>query len=156
MTPPLLTPLLLRASSGLIAVTLANRAATLRSGIAGWSLRVLALLIGVGLLTPFDFLRNSFGDPNYRQQFGVALVTVLAVLISVWRPSQRLSMGAVILAALCGVVGGVLGLNAFRALGIHDAVGVGLILTVAALLASVLISVLLNRAVTRSVQVLGL
>ncbi len=152
MTPPFLTPLLLRATSGLIAVALANRAAILRSRIAGWSLRVLALMIGVGLLPPFDFLRNSFGDPNYRQQFGVAVITVLAVLISGWRPSQSIRVGAAVLAVMCGVAGGILGLNAYRALGVHDAVGVGMVITVAALLASVVISAVQNRGLDRTGQ----
>ncbi len=123
--PPLLATLLLRLVPALIAVGLAVYVKQTRH-LTG----VLALLIGVGLLPPFEFFRGQFGDPNYRQQFVIAVVTCISVLIAWWRAPQRLVPLTAVLGIVCSLGGAVFGLNALSSLGLHVAPGPGSALTV--------------------------
>ena len=40
----------------------------------------LALLLAITLLPPFDFFRGAWDDPNYRQQFALAIGTLIGLV----------------------------------------------------------------------------
>src|SRR5579859_4321871 len=133
--PPLIPPFFLRLAVGLIALALTVQAEQLKNRPARWIFRILALLIGIGLLPPIAFFTGQFGDPNYRQQFVIATVTCIGiVLISVFsaRLPERIIriVGVVIslLALVSGLLGETLAINALNAFQLHLAVGGGAVL----------------------------
>ena len=137
---PLLATFCLRVAVGLLAVRLALQAAANPNRTVRWAVRLVALLIGIGLLPPFDFFRGAFDDPNYRQQFIIALVSSLAILLA-WRVSSlgsKLSPLAVLTALLnwfalaLSMVGLVIGLQALSILGLRVSYGPGAALTLVA------------------------
>ncbi len=71
-SPPLLSAWLLRVVCAACAVGMAF------SVRRGWLLGLCALL---PLLPPLEFLRGAGGDPNYRQQCGIAMGTGVLVLL---------------------------------------------------------------------------
>ncbi len=135
----LLTPLALRGVFGLIAVALANLTPLLTDRLLRWVVRVLALLIAIGLLPPFDFFRTSPDDPNYRQQFLITLLTCAGVLIAWRRPIRVLAVPAVILAIVCGGLGVLASVSAWAALKLQTGVGIGALLTLLALLTALVL-----------------
>ena len=139
-TFPLLATFCLRAAVGLIAIRLALQAATNSHRVVRQAIRLLALLIGIGLLPPFDFIRGAFDDPNYRQQFLIAVVSCLAI-IATWRvshPGNNLSPLAVATTLLnwfalaMGAIGLVVGIQALGRLGLRASYGPGAVLTLVA------------------------
>ncbi len=99
----LLTPLLLRLPLVCIAwyIALSGRS-WLRIGAIG--------LLAAALLPPLEFLGSASNDPNYRQQFALALLTLMTglVLFTSTPPRHRAALSAVILSI--GLASGVLGL----------------------------------------------
>lgn len=157
--PPLLPTFLLRATPALIAIGLSlhstrrvtstvsdslpvKRVGAFEVSRWMWGVRVLAVLIAVGLLPPFDFFRGQFGDPNYRQQFIIAGLTLLIIIGGWWRAPPGIGFAVVVLAVLCALAGAALGLNVLGQLGLHAAPGVGVFLTPTALILSMIISVM--------------
>ena len=147
----LLTPLALRGVFGLIAVALANLTPLLTAPMVStgravrWTVRVLALLIAIGLLPPFDFFRTSPDDPNYRQQFLITLLTCAGVLIAWRRPIRVLAVPAVILAIVCGGLGVLASVSAWAALKLQTGVGIGALLTLLALLTALVLMLIAAR-----------
>ncbi len=143
--PPLLTTFVLRAVPGLIAVALVNGLAAWGSRPLRWSLRGLALLIGIGLLPPFDFFRGESANPNYHQQFSVAIVTCIAVLIGWWRPTRPIGWISAGLTAIGGCAGMYLSLRQYTALSLSAGIGIGAPVTIAGVLVALLIGVVTGR-----------
>ncbi|MHB8752976.1 MAG: hypothetical protein ACYDBJ_27770, partial [Aggregatilineales bacterium] len=83
-TPALLATFLLRMTVGLIALALPLKAADVPNRSMRCGIWILSLLIGIGLLPPLDFFRGAFDDPNYRQQFVIALITLIGIGASVF------------------------------------------------------------------------
>ncbi len=124
----LLIPLLLRAVSGLLAVQLALTSTSIPSRSFPWLIRVLALLIGIGLLPPLDFFRGQFGDPNYRQQFLIALLTCAGVALAIWKRQQIRHGWArllTVLTAAVAIAGLVTSLTRIASVGLHVSAGIG-------------------------------
>ena len=103
--PPLITPLLLRVQLPIFSLLLClicRPRAQRGLAIAG----VLALALAQ--LPPLEFARE-LGDPNYRQQFALAIVSIVVSALS-WRFLPRrfapLMMGGLAaLAILCAIIG---------------------------------------------------
>jgi len=142
---PLLATFCLRATVGLLAFRLTLQAASSPGRTFRWTIRALALLIAIGLLPPMDFFRGAFDDPNYRQQFIVAVVSGIAILAA-WRVSRvskesaksrvfpTICMIANGLALVLSVVGLIIALQALGLLGLHVGLGFGAMLTLIATL----------------------
>lgn len=79
--PPLLAPFLLRVGLGLLAVLFALNARR-AIGWGRWLTAALSLLLTATLFPPIEFIRAAGGmdDPNYRQLFGLLLITLISVL----------------------------------------------------------------------------
>jgi hypothetical protein len=143
--PPLLTPFLLRAVPGLIALAWVNMLAVWGTRLARWGVRGLALLIGIGLLPPFDFFRGESADPNYQQQFLISVLTCVGVLIGWSAPRSALAWGAMGLSALCGIAGMYLSLRQYQALNLNAGIGVGATITIGALIVAMVLSLIQTR-----------
>lgn len=128
-TPPLLTSLLLRlplACVGLVIVF-----STRRSLLA-----VLVVLITIAaLLPPLEFIRST-GDPNYRQQAAIALVTLILGSLGVTRSLARyrvwMAVGIALIGALAALVGLAQAYDLMHSFGLPTQIGaggVGMILT---------------------------
>jgi hypothetical protein len=79
--PALLMTLLLRLVPALLVIALAARVAPRRWSGIWWLTGLAVLLTAGGLLPPFEFIANR-GDPNYAQQFMVALVALVGGLFA--------------------------------------------------------------------------
>jgi hypothetical protein len=66
-------------------------------GLAGWALLLLALGCAFVLFPPYPYLLTAVGDPEYRLQLAVAVVTLLAVVLALYLPRD---VNAVLQAAL--------------------------------------------------------
>jgi len=153
--PPLLPPFFLRLAVGLIALALTIQAEQLKNRPARWALRILALLIGIGLLPPIAFFTGSFGDPNYRQQAVIGGLTSLGVvLISVFSarlPERTIRIAGVIaclLALISGLLGEALANNALSAFQLHLAVGGGAVVFALGLLGAMVIGLRRQKSKT--------
>jgi hypothetical protein len=158
--PPLLATFLLRATVGLIAVALATKSIGISNRVARWGLWILAALIGAGLLPPLDFFRGAFDDLNYRQQFVIALISVMGTCVVIFIEGRTISAsmklreklgvrfllgsGLAILGLATGMIGAVLGIRELSAFGLHLAPGLGLILTGLALVGAISLSLVNN------------
>lgn len=139
--PPLLAPFLLRAVLAALALLFGWGALRTRVPV----LRAIGAASGVTLmitlLPPPEFFRGGWDDPNYRQQFGLALGTLilLAIGVAFRRRDAWLRVGqvTVVLLAIASAIGGeFLALNVIRSLGIPAPVGVGMLIMVGCLLLS--------------------
>lgn len=74
--PALLTSLMLRLQPMLILLVLAWNIP--RQKLIWWCGALLVVAIAVALLPPLEFFAEARGDGNYQQQFGIALLTLLA------------------------------------------------------------------------------
>jgi hypothetical protein len=86
---PMLAPFLLRFDLAGIALLCALRSARATNRGVRWLYGGLSLILAITLLPPIDFFRSAGDDPNYRQQFYIAVATfiALAVIIFLWRKS---------------------------------------------------------------------
>lgn len=137
--PPLFAPFLLRAVLGGLGLLFGWNA--LRSQAAR-PLRIfsgaLGLCLAITLLPPPDFFRGGWDDSNYRQQFFLAIGTLILLGLGLFlrQRDSWLRLGQLIIAVLCtlmAVVGEILALNVVRALGVSAPVGIGVILMVGCL-----------------------
>jgi hypothetical protein len=129
----MLTPLLLRLPLALLAcwwgITQARRGAWLPA-------MVIVGLLAVALMPPFEFFTGARGDPNYQQQFGLAIMAlvggVVAGLFGAARLPVRVSVGmgaaVLVLAGISAVWGTARALDLYTSLGVEAAWGVGAIL----------------------------
>jgi hypothetical protein len=139
-TFPLLATFCLRAAVGLLAIRLTLQVAANPNRALRWAIRALALLIGIGLLPPFDFFRGAFDDPNYRQQFIIAVASCVAIAAA-WRAAKDrinppffkllITLSSWLAFAL-SAMGLVIGLQALGLLGLHVSYGLGAALTIIA------------------------
>jgi hypothetical protein len=105
-SPPLLTALLLRLPLACIALILAFGAPTQRTGRILCGLGALALV--VALLPPLEFVRAT-DDPNYRQQFALAVAALFGSLIGlsgILRRSHRAVLVLVLAVGAAASLGG--------------------------------------------------
>jgi hypothetical protein len=75
--PLLLTSLLLRLQPCLLALMVAFGAAAPTRTRWWWMRAVVVVIIAIALLPPLEFFSVARDDMNYRQQFAIALVTLL-------------------------------------------------------------------------------
>jgi hypothetical protein len=137
---PLLAPLLLRAVLGLIALLFGLRALN-HAGWQRWLYAALALALAITLLPPLDFFRGAFDDPNYRQQFGLAVGTLIGLVALAALAGgklsaltqQRIEAGIAVLAIASALAGEILAQGVVRSLNIPAPMGVGLVVIVACL-----------------------
>jgi hypothetical protein len=145
---PLLLPLLVRSVLALLAVLFALAAARQRN--LRWLPTATAGALGITLLPPPAFLRNT-GDPNYQQQFMLAVITLLVLVgvASMWpafqlpRARRRLEIALAALAITCTLIGAALGLTAVGTYVRGTVVGVGVLLALVGLL--VYVALILDR-----------
>lgn len=138
--PPLVAPFLLRAVLGGLGIlfgwgTLRTRIPLLQRVIFG----AMSVILAITLLPPPEFFRGGWDDPNYRQQFWLALCTlaILGVGLIFRNRDVWLRIGQLVVAVLCSimaVIGETLALNVVRALGVSAPIGIGVILMVGCLL----------------------
>ena len=138
--PPLVAPFFLRSLLGGIALLCGLSAVCARKWWGHWLYGAPAVILAITLLPPPDFFRGAGGDPNYRQQFGLAVGTLIALLaiFGLRRRFARFSalLEAVIVLAVLIVacVGEVLALRVVQSLGIAVTLGGGIIVLFVGLL----------------------
>ncbi len=138
---PLVTPFLLRSVMAGLALLFGIRALKAGSSRIRWGYTALALWLAITLLPPLDFFRGAWGDPNYRQQFGLSIGTLLVLVVFAGArtrglTSQRLvqlEIAVAVLVVVAAIVGEIQALQVFRALRIAAPVGVGAVALVACL-----------------------
>ena len=128
--PPLLAPFLLRAVLGALALLAALRAA--RSfGWERWLYTVFALALAITLMPPLEFFRDAADDPNYRQQFILAVVVLvlfLGIAAASYRPWLKwVEVTVPTLTAVATIWGVVLALNVAQSLHLEHTLGGGVI-----------------------------
>ena len=96
---------------------------------------LLVFIVGIGLLPPLEFFFGNLNDPNFRQQFGIAIFAVLSgALLTLnnslsWQRLLRLS--ALLLILTLGVIGLVISVTSLSAFEISIQLGFGGILFIA-------------------------
>lgn len=148
-SPPLLTALLLRLP--LVCATLAF----VFFLTPNWNTRIVGgiaiLLMAAALLPPFEFLNDS-GNWNYRQQLGLAFVTLTggAFALTGWMRKYRTIAGTVI--AVIGIVACLMGLSRAMTLmqgfNLPTQIGVGGVGTAFLLLVLILLQLQIGRRIT--------
>jgi hypothetical protein len=126
--PALVMTLLLRLVPALLVIGLAAWASLWRGSGRWWLTGLTVLVAAGGLLPPFEFIANT-GDPNYRQQFVVALITLIGGLVA-WsgllgRHSRWITLAAAVGALICAAVGLTQALTLFAGFRIDVAASVG-------------------------------
>ena len=135
---PMLAPFLLRFDLAGIAVLCALRAARATTCGVRWLYAGLSLILAITLLPPIDFFRSAGDDPNYRQQFYIAVATAiaLAMIAFLWRKSilpryQAILEALLALATLiAAIMGEGLAFGVIRSLQIDVTPGGGIIVFV--------------------------
>ncbi len=133
---PLLIPFLLRIALVGIALLCGVRAAIEERKWSRWLYMLLALALAATLLPPVDFFKGAFDDPNYRQQFALAVSTLigLGIVMLVKRRASpnfrwtRITWAVSIVALLCAVSGNLLALNVVQSLKLEETLGGGMFL----------------------------
>jgi len=136
---PLLIPFLLRFALVGIALMCGIRAAISNHSVSRGLYMLLALVLTLNLLPPVDFFKGASDDPNYRQQFILAIGTLisLGVMVFVRRrvpATARWNLIALIIsfvAGACALAGNLLGLYVVQSLKLDETLGSGMLLYVA-------------------------
>lgn len=102
------------------------------------SIAIICLLIAaIALLPPLEFFKTYGDDPNYRQQFILALTTVVAGIFVIFGQPQKLQKVLLIALSILGVLASAIGLyqaqNLMQGFDLHIAIGLGGIMTSIAL-----------------------
>lgn len=137
--PALVMTFQLRLVPALLVIGLAAWTSLHRGSGLWWLAGLAVLIVAASLLPPFEFITNT-GDPNYRQQFSVALIALVGGLTS-WsgllgRHSRWITLTAASGALICAAVGLTQALTLFEGFRIDvmaSAGGPGLILCALAL-----------------------
>ncbi len=138
--PPLVAPFLLRSLLGGIALLCGLCAVCAQKWWGRWLYGALAVILAITLLPPPDFFRGAGGDPNYRQQFGLAVGTFIALLAifglrrRLARFSARLEAVIVLAVLIAAYVGEGLALRVVQSLGIAVMLGGGILVLFVGLL----------------------
>ena len=151
--PPLLAPLLLRAQLVILTVIFALTA----SGRPGKAITAAAvLLLALAQLPPFEYVYD-IANLNYRQQFGLALVSLIGGLLATLASKRRLARILLIGLAAVGIVSVYAGVSqafdVLRQLQVIASVGLGpwlLIASYAGIAATVLLVARSSAAKTGS------
>ena len=140
-TPPLITSLFLRLPLACFGVIIATM---LWERSPGKRVAFL-LLIGITLLPPLEFFTQYRDDPNYQQQFALALATILVGAAMLMLHSAKWTKAILVGCALIGGVSGLLGLTQsfqlMRGVGLNTEMGSGglLFIVLNAILAALLV-----------------
>ncbi len=136
--PPLVTTFWLRLPLACIGLLAAVQAWQARS--AGWRLAfaLIALLLIAAQLPPLEFLTSASGDPNYRQQFSLAAVTLVGGLAAA-RLSSRARNAAALGTAILGLLSSTAGMAGayplFADFQLRAGIGIGFAVEVIAFVA---------------------
>lgn len=95
--PPLLAPLLLRAQLVILTLTFAVTASR------RWISAVAVVLLALAQLPPFEYVYD-IANLNYRQQFGLALFSLIAGLVATRFGHRRLMRFLLIVLPVLGIV----------------------------------------------------
>ncbi len=146
--PPLLPSLLLRASLGVLAVLFALGVAGQGRALLRGAASLAALALALSLFPPVEFFTIARGDPNYRQQFALGLLTLLLVVGLLGRGgrfSWTARLAVVLVLSLggigCSLLGAWRGVALFDTLGVSLSFGAGGVLFVGALGTVALVSI---------------
>src|SRR5262249_51264916 len=109
---------------------------------------LLAVLLAITLLPPVEFFKGAWDDANYRQQFGIAVISVIGLVViavAQWRSrlqkyQRRLEITALLLCMICAIVGNILALNVVRSYQIDATLGGGMIVLIISLALSLIAS----------------
>src|SRR3954470_20248095 len=94
------------------------------------SIAIICMLIAaIALLPPLEFFTTYRDDPNYRQQFILALTTVVIGILAIFGQSKTLQTVMLIALSILGVLASAIGLyqaqNLMQGFDLHIAVGLG-------------------------------
>ena len=136
-TPFLWTSLALRVPLAILGVLLA---AYISKTFHRTSFAIVCLLItAIALLPPLEFFTIYRDDPNYRQQFILALLTLIIGLpVQIWeseRPARLILIALCILGVLSSSTGLYQAQNLLQGFDLHPAIGSGGVVTCIALAA---------------------
>ena len=95
-TPPLLAPLLLRAQLVILTLTFAVTAS------GRWITALVVLLLALAQLPPFEYVYD-IANLNYRQQFGLALFSLIAGLVTTRFGHRRPARSMLIVLPVVGI-----------------------------------------------------
>ncbi len=95
-TPPLLAPLLLRVQLVILTLTFAVTAS------GRWITALVVLLLALAQLPPFEYVYD-IANLNYRQQFGLALFSLIAGLVATRFGNRRPARSVLIVLPVAGV-----------------------------------------------------
>ena len=138
--PPLVAPFLLRAVLAGLALLCGLSAIRVQKWWVRWLYGALAVILAITLLPPPDFFRGAGDDPNYRQQFGLAVGTfiVLTLFFGLRRRLARYSwlLEAIVVSAalIAGCAGVVMALRIIQSLGVAVTLGGGIVVLFVGLL----------------------
>jgi hypothetical protein len=126
--PALVMTLMLRLVPALLVIGLAAWTSLKRGSVPWWLAGLAVLAAAGGLLPPFEFIANT-GDPNYRQQFIVALIALIGGL-GAWsgllgHHSRWITLAAAVGALICAAVGLTQALTLFAGFRLDVATGIG-------------------------------
>lgn len=126
--PALVMTLLLRLVPALLVIALVAWVSLHRGSGPWWLAGLVVLIAAAALLPPFEFIANT-GDPNYRQQFIVALIALIGGLAA-WsglpgRHSRWITLAAAVGALICAALGLSQALTLFDGFRIDVAASVG-------------------------------
>ncbi|MEO8612082.1 MAG: hypothetical protein ABI690_29565 [Chloroflexota bacterium] len=126
--PALVTSLLLRLPLACFGIVIAS---TLWKQRPGWRI-VFLLLVGIALLPPLEFFTQYRDDPNYQQQFALAVIAVLVGIFTLVMRSPKwinvLSIVCAFIGSICGLLGLMQSYNLMRGFELATQVGSGGIL----------------------------
>ena len=128
----LVVPLLIRVQLPLMTMMFVLSA---RGRLRGWVILLIVILLSLSQLPPFEFARE-LRDPNYQQQFALAVVTLIGALIVSRSDSATRSSLALLILATIGVASALAGQSQAKILyqlSLQEgAAGAGLWITVVA------------------------
>lgn len=132
---PLIAPFLLRAVLGGLALLFCLRALRSATRWVRLAYAGAALWLAITLLPPFDFFRGAWDDPNYRQQFALAIGTLIGLVALAAanqrgmseRLQRRIEIVISLLVVISAIIGEALALTIIRSLRIDGSVGVGIV-----------------------------
>jgi hypothetical protein len=144
--PPLLTAFLLRFPLACLALIAAFMPSERR-----WPRLMLALFLAIALMPPIEFFTQYREDPNYRQQFVLALFAVVFALAAlgkqVGRVRRWLRAGFAVAAAVSSAVGLIQAYQLMRGFGLETGISASFYIFIGILLFLAIVSLIKqNRA----------
>ncbi|MBA3871717.1 MAG: hypothetical protein H0X30_21420 [Anaerolineae bacterium] len=100
---------------------------------------ICLLVAAIALLPPLEFFTAYRDDPNYRQQFILALMTVVIGIPAIFGQPKKFQKGLLIALSILGVLASAIGLyqaqKLMQGFELHIAIGLGGVMTSVALAA---------------------